>query len=760
MGVRAFASSITTERGAPWKTTLVQIKMSGGAGGGGGGGGSSSSYHPTLEWSALQDVYYRKSDVYQLTWGIDDLSDYIVASAKNGGFLALVRDPNKLVSLGRAALLKPKIHIYTSAGQLVESIPWEASDKIVAIGFNSLEQLAVVLDEGVVRLYTLLSPCPSPPSSSALATSSAAAIADGIGGGGGADDLSSSRQRPIEATSTCYYVQYPLGQEALDTGIVEAKIWEHGLVALTGGGLYVQWQFPKRRFDDERGLDGDPRHLEAADLPHVLSPPDAASKTPFSWHVLPPDVSSSGLVEVLISPASSNTILTLESVSGLTDMRLSRGPFPAIRPSPNGKLLALLTADNKLWVVSSDFQRSLSEFDITKCQGFQAAQSAQSAQSAAGSSIQQGIKGTGVRQVEWCGNNTVALAWDSEVLMIGPFGDSLPYPYAGPIHLISELDGLRIVSADRLEFLQKVPGGCLPDGSRMRFCPYLIDTTLSFSAECSSQIFLPGSSHAAAILFESSEQFSKKSAKADEGIRAIKADLAMAVDTCLAAASYEWKAGWQQRLLRAASFGKAFLDVYDPTNFVETARTLRVLNAARWSDIGVPITFEQYSHMGPTALLARLTARNHHLLCLRIASFLELRPDAILKHWARAKIARSRPAVGALAHAATGGAGARQDDEICAAIVKKFEMQPAASFAEIAKTAWNAGRVRLATKLLDHEPRAVDQVPLLLSMREDKLALIKAMESGDTDLGELDSAEQRAKWHLSLLARVTCDDRC
>lgn len=277
-------------------------------------------------------------------------------------------------------------------------------------------------------------------------------------------------------------------------------------------------------------------------------------------------------------------------------------------------------------------------------------------------------------------------------------------------------------------------------------------------AECSSQIFLPGSSHAAAILFESSEQFSKKSAKADEGIRAIKADLAMAVDTCLAAASYEWKAGWQQRLLRAASFGKAFLDVYDPTNFVETARTLRVLNAARWSDIGVPITFEQYSHMGPTALLARLTARNHHLLCLRIASFLELRPDAILKHWARAKIARSRPAVGALAHAATGGAGARQDDEICAAIVKKFEMQPAASFAEIVKTAWNAGRVRLATKLLDHEPRAVDQVPLLLSMREDKLALIKAMESGDTDLGELDSAEQRAKWHLSLVASVTCDD--
>lgn len=37
-------------------------------------------------------------------------------------------------------------------------------------------------------------------------------------------------------------------------------------------------------------------------------------------------------------------------------------------------------------------------------------------------------------------------------------------------------------------------------------------------------------------------------------------------------------------------------------------------------------------------------------------------------------------------------------------------------------------------QLLDHEPRAVDQVPLLLHMHEDKLALVKALESGDTDL--------------------------
>jgi hypothetical protein len=36
---------------------------------------------------------------------------------------------------------------------------------------------------------------------------------------------------------------------------------------------------------------------------------------------------------------------------------------------------------------------------------------------------------------------------------------------------------------------------------------------------------------------------------------------------------------------------------------------------------------------------------------------------------------------------------------------------------------------------LDHEPRAAEQVPLLLQMKEEKIALVKAIDSGDTDLG-------------------------
>ena len=83
------------------------------------------------------------------------------------------------------------------------------------------------------------------------------------------------------------------------------------------------------------------------------------------------------------------------------DQRLSRGPFTHIAPSPNGKSLALLTMSGVLWVVSTDFQRNLAEFDSTI-----------------------GAEGP-VKQVEWCGNDAILITWDALVLLVGPFGDTL-----------------------------------------------------------------------------------------------------------------------------------------------------------------------------------------------------------------------------------------------------------------------------------------------------------------------------------------------
>ena len=103
----------------------------------------------------------------------------------------------------------------------------------------------------------------------------------------------------------------------------------------------------------------------------------------------------------------------------------------------------------------------------------------------------------------------------------------------------------------------------------------------------------------------------------------------------------------------------------------------------------------RYNYLSPAHLISRLTSRNLHLLALHISSFLSLSPDNVLKHWASAKITKSKAVVS--------GDGKDPDmtgdEEVSRVIVEKFEKLGGASvsYAEIAKKAWEVGRTRLAT---------------------------------------------------------------
>jgi hypothetical protein len=132
-------------------------------------------------------------------------------------------------------------------------------------------------------------------------------------------------------------------------------------------------------------------------------------------------------------------------------------------------------------------------------------------------------------QVAWCGDNAIALTFAGTVIVAGPGGDSLSFDHPQSAHIHTEMDGLRILSSSVSSFVQKVP-------------------------ESSLAVFAPGSSHPASILYEALDHFERKSAKADEAVRSIKADLATAVDTCVEAAGREWDTNWQRRLLRVYPF--------------------------------------------------------------------------------------------------------------------------------------------------------------------------------------------------------------
>ncbi|KAG9466791.1 hypothetical protein GDO78_016105 [Eleutherodactylus coqui] len=227
-----------------------------------------------------------------------------------------------------------------------------------------------------------------------------------------------------------------------------------------------------------------------------------------------------------------------------------------------------------------------------------------------------------------------------------------------------------------------------------------------------------------ALLMEAQKEYEKESQKADDYLREIKDQnlLPEAVAKCIEAAGYEHSTELQKSLLRAASFGKCFLDSYSPSDFVTMCHDLRVLNAINDYLIGIPLTIVQYKQLTVPVLVDRLVLRRLYPLAVKICEHLKI-PEfqgvsRILAHWACYKVQQKE----------------KSDEEVAQAINQKLGDTAGISYSEIASKACDCGRTELAIKLLEYEPKSEDQVPLLLKMKRSNLALGKAIESGDTDL--------------------------
>ncbi|RDL39558.1 Vacuolar protein-like protein sorting vps16 [Venustampulla echinocandica] len=453
-----------------------------------------------------------------------------------------------------------------------------------------------------------------------------------------------------DGTVRCYYdlqgdfTQFSLGNGAEEYGVRACRFYGSGFVALLSNNQLVS----VTRYEEPR--------------PKLLaSPPEGDVH---SWTLIPPAYTLSRSVEALLSIGQ--TIYVVDATES-EDRFLDIGPFTHISVSPNGKFAALYTQSGQAYVITSDFQNRLSEHDSK-------------------SKIPP-------KDVQWCGNDAVVIAWEDEVHIIGPNNAAAKYFYDGRVHLIADHDGVRLLTNDVCDFLQKVP-------------------------EVTDEVFRFGTESPASILLDAVEQLENQSPKADDNIQLIRPNLVEAVDTCVKAAGQEFSIHWQKQLLKAASFGKSVLDIYNSDDFVDMCETLRVLNAVRFYEIGIPLSYEQFLRLTPEKLVQRLINRREYLLALRISTYLRLPTDRIYVHWASQKVR----------------VGTEDENTICRLIVEKLSGKRGISFEEIARAAYDEGRGRLATELLNHEPRAGKQVPLLLSMEEDEIALDKAIESGDSDL--------------------------
>lgn len=344
-----------------------------------------------------------------------------------------------------------------------------------------------------------------------------------------------------------------------------------------------------------------------------------------------------------------------------------------IAVSWDGQHIALFSDTGALWTGSSDLEKKYSEFD-TKCK-------------------------SRPQQLVWCGTAAVIGYWQNILLLVGMEKDWINYVMDTSVFLIPELDGVRIIGNMTHEFLQKVP-------------------------DAVSEIFRIGSLAPGALLLEASKEFQRKSHKADEYIRMIreKDQLEIAVQQCIQAAAHETLPTTQKMLLRAASFGKCFVPEMDSETFVKVCQNLRVLNAIRDHAVGLPLSWMQLEYLTIPMLLDRLVLRRLYCLAIRICQYLKV-PDVqgasrILKHWACSKVRQTQ----------------LDDDKVAKQIANKLGFDPGISYSEIATEAVEHGHTQLAIKLLDFEPRASEQVPLLMKLKQNPQAMSKAIESGDSDL--------------------------
>ncbi|KAL5009442.1 hypothetical protein ScPMuIL_011747 [Solemya velum] len=252
----------------------------------------------TADWNPLGDVYYRKSEIYNMGWGEIDLAKFTVAAAPYGGPIALFRDESKTARV--QVSIKPVVSIFTAAGKPISQMRWN-SGNVVQFGWSCTEDLLCVQDDGVVLIYDLF--------------------------------LNFKRT-------------FGMGQEAKEVKVLDCRIFN----SFQGTGIAVLTS--TYRMFIINSVD-EPRIQRLAEVPGLQN-------VPSSWTILNIDRQSRALVAkgadlFLVDRGGQYQMQTPE-------VTMEFGAYIDMAVSFNNKYIALYTDTGVIWIGSSDLQKCYCEF--------------------------------------------------------------------------------------------------------------------------------------------------------------------------------------------------------------------------------------------------------------------------------------------------------------------------------------------------------------------------------------------------------------
>mmetsp|Transcript_9444 Transcript_9444/g.14151 ORF Transcript_9444/g.14151 Transcript_9444/m.14151 type:complete len:1132 (-) Transcript_9444:64-3459(-) len=688
----------------------------------------------------------------------------IVASCPNGGPIATITIPRSVGGGISGALSRTQIRIMTNAGQVLSTIDfppdvvdsgqkndtsasgnananqkrqYSASD-VLSMGFTSRCILVLILRDSYCLTFSL-SGKPILPPFYILQQVGVSAGVSGMGGGelelleatvyeGGVAVLS--------ANMTCALMEILDGREDGDedyrnsafvaTRIVRAYDYDDEAdigSAGSGGGGGEDGSSPGagsanvfQRSDNgfHPILDSNTASYYALITPLPTSTHAKSNYISYTSIAVLPRVHTQSRHPDLFLGTSENSVIICDTSTsgGIIDVSCQEritAPIIQMKFAPNGRFLACFTKNSIMTVISTNFETKVLDFDTSD-----------------GSSDLP-------HNMEWCGEDSVVLHWKNlGVLMVGPYGDWLRFPYDGiqNLQLCAEIDCCRVITDHSVEILQRVP-------------------------PATSAMLRIGSIEPSAMLLDASDAFQDGSPASDEAARAItKTGLLMeAIEVCIDAASKEFDIDMQKRLLRAASYGMHFgykggsksgsigglADGMSDSNngtrpsemamvFVETAKKIRVLNALRDPSVGVVLTRAQYDSIDATGVVARLISMKRPAMASSLCTYLQL--DEAVRAYTRA--ARAAAFVATDMN--------NSDSETADAAIKilntdiKTSSMNRGGYATVALAASKAGRQGVANLLLTLESSISDKVLALTAIGMHSDAAAVAARARDDDL--------------------------
>ena len=325
-------------------------------------------------------------------------------------------------------------------------------------------------------------------------------------------------------------------------------------------------------------------------------------------------------------------------------------------------------------------------------------------------------------QFLFCGEDAVCICGKRFIMVINSKNKTLHYKITekrGSLALqnmefmfcCSEIDGLRVITHNNLYFIHKV----------------------------SKEIFLtcyPFSNHSVKKLLYSYKLDIEKKAESDNELRKIGNELENDIKILLTCASkflYSDKKSLNKKiqfyLLKAAQYGKNYVDDFNFNLFSQMCKEIRVINNLNCcndsSDKPRFITYVQYKNMGIKDLIKKLIRQYNFALAYDICKYLNLDYSIhiIFQKFAIAQIKK-------LSFSNTN----EEQMKVYEKISKLLKTIPNISYIKLAKSAFKCGFGNIGSKFLKEEKSLLIKIPQYIKLRDWETAIILAVDTYDRNV--------------------------